>query len=181
MATSGSLTTSNINSTSDYGLSLKFDWSYSNGTVSWTLKVIGGKSSNDSFVHGHYITLKINDTAQTIPNKVKCSSYGISDCVYLRAKGDGADDASYGRTNLASGSFSISNGSTFTVYISGAIYQTSKNHEANTTTFTAGDSQTCYVRVNGVYKKGIPYVRVNGVYKQGIPYARVSGTYKQGT
>jgi hypothetical protein len=35
-----------------------------------------------------------------------------------------------------------------------------------------------WVRVNGVWKQGIPWVRVNGVWKQGIAYVRAGGTWK---
>lgn len=179
MATSGSTVTAKVGG-DDYGMSLLFSWSYSNGTVSWSLKANGGKSSNSSsYVHAHDIVLKINGYSQTIPYLQYCSKSKQTNCFFLRCNGDGADNASYGRTNVASGSFPIANGSTFTVYISAAIYSLSKNHERSIT-FTAGDPYTCYVRVNGEYKKGIPYVRVNGEYKQGLPYVRVGGEYKQG-
>lgn len=58
------------------------------------------------------------------------------------------------------------------------------NHAGSTTapvlTITYHDAGSIRVKVNGVWKLGIPYVKVGGVWKQGMGYVNAGGAWKQG-
>lgn len=38
-----------------------------------------------------------------------------------------------------------------------------------------------YVKINNLWKEGIPYVKVNNQWKEGVPYIKVGGQWREGT
>lgn len=51
--------------------------------------------------------------------------------------------------------------------------------ESSALTNTCTINRNVWIKVNGVWKRGIPYVKVNGVWKAGVPYIKVNGDWRK--
>ena len=51
--------------------------------------------------------------------------------------------------------------------------------ESSVLTNTCTINRNVWIKVNGVWKRGIPYVKINGVWKAGVPYIKVNGDWRK--